>query len=61
MKHWTIDDNPSGDQLDEIASVLRAGGVVLMPTDTIYGLHAMFDSPAVDRIDGPSDREQNDI
>ena len=34
-----------------IASILLGGGVVLMPTDTIYGLHALADhADAVQRI-----------
>lgn len=37
--------------LDEIASVLERGGIVLMPTDTIYGLHARAnDQTAVERL-----------
>ncbi len=37
--------------LDEIASVLARGGIVLMPTDTIYGLHARAnDEAAVQRL-----------
>jgi tRNA threonylcarbamoyl adenosine modification protein (Sua5/YciO/YrdC/YwlC family) len=41
VKRWAIDDAPTDAQLREIAELLRAGGVVLMPTDTIYGLHAI--------------------
>lgn len=41
MKRWAIDDAPTDGQIREIAELLRAGGVVLMPTDTIYGLHAI--------------------
>jgi len=40
MKRWRVDREPSVDVLDEIADVIRAGGVALLPTDTIYGLHA---------------------
>lgn len=37
--------------LDHIAAVLKAGGVVLMPTDTIYGLHGLAsDANVVARI-----------
>ena len=43
MKRWTIAGEPSPEQIDEIAATLRAGGVVLLPTDTIYGLHARED------------------
>jgi L-threonylcarbamoyladenylate synthase len=40
MKRWRVDGEPQVDVLDEIADVIRAGGVALLPTDTIYGLHA---------------------
>jgi len=40
MKRWSVDREPPVDVLDEIADVIRAGGVALLPTDTIYGLHA---------------------
>ena len=50
MKRWTIDGEPSSAQLDDIANTLASGGVILMPTDTIYGLHAVFGTAAVDRI-----------
>jgi tRNA threonylcarbamoyl adenosine modification protein (Sua5/YciO/YrdC/YwlC family) len=51
MKRWHVDGDPSGDVLDELAGVLRAGGVALLPTDTIYGLHAMAtDQQAIGRI-----------
>jgi len=36
---------------DEIAEILNSSGVVLLPTDTIYGLHAVAsDSAAIARI-----------
>jgi L-threonylcarbamoyladenylate synthase len=41
MRRWHIRDAPSALQLKEIATVLEHGSVVLMPTDTIYGLHAV--------------------
>ena len=34
-----------------LATILRRGGVVLLPTDTIYGLHAIAtDATAIDRF-----------
>jgi L-threonylcarbamoyladenylate synthase len=39
-RRWHIDDAPTALQLNEIAGALTDGAVVLMPTDTIYGLHA---------------------
>jgi L-threonylcarbamoyladenylate synthase len=57
MKRWRVDGEPSEDVLDEIADVLRAGGVALLPTDTIYGLHAMAtDAEAVARIRSMKER-----
>ena len=41
MRRWHIQDAPSALQLKEIATALESGAVVLMPTDTIYGLHAV--------------------
>jgi L-threonylcarbamoyladenylate synthase len=36
----TTNPEPSSDVLEDIAAVLQRGGIVLLPTDTIYGLHA---------------------
>jgi tRNA threonylcarbamoyl adenosine modification protein (Sua5/YciO/YrdC/YwlC family) len=41
VKRWAISGAPSSAQIGEVAALLRSGGVVLMPTDTIYGLHAL--------------------
>ena len=43
-RRWYIDDAPTALQLSEIAKLLREGSVVMMPTDTIYGLHAIATS-----------------
>src|SRR5262249_25563647 len=40
-KRWAIGEAPSEPQIAEIAQLLIGGGIVLMPTDTIYGLHAL--------------------
>ena len=57
MKRWVVDSEPSPDAIEEIASTLKSGGVVLMPTDTIYGLHAIASSaPRIAEIKG---REEN--
>jgi L-threonylcarbamoyladenylate synthase len=51
MKSWRVDGAPGNDVLDELAAILIAGGVALLPTDTIYGLHALAaNQQAVDRI-----------
>ncbi len=51
MKSWRVEGDPPDDVLDALAAVLRGGGVVLLPTDTIYGLHALAsDEGAIARI-----------
>ena len=51
MRRWHISAFPSSLQLKEIAEALIGGAVVLMPTDTIYGLHAVAaNEDAVARI-----------
>ena len=53
MKRWTFEGAPTSLQLAEIERVLRDGGVVLLPTDTIYGLHALAtDQAAADKVAG---------
>lgn len=50
-RRWHIEDAPTTLQLNQIASALTGGAVVLMPTDTIYGLHAVAtNAEAVARI-----------
>ena len=50
-RRWHINDSPTSLQLKEIAEALAGGAVVLMPTDTIYGLHAVAaNEEAVARI-----------
>jgi L-threonylcarbamoyladenylate synthase len=57
MKRWRMDGDPSDAVLDELAAVLNAGGVALLPTDTIYGLHAVASQEqAVARIAAIKDR-----
>lgn len=51
MRRWTAAPQPNAADIGAIAEVLRDGGVVLLPTDTIYGLHAVAtDERAVGRI-----------
>lgn len=51
MRRWYIKEAPTALQLNEIAQLLRDGKVILLPTDTIYGLHALAtDAAAADRI-----------
>ena len=59
MRRWKIGEEPTALQLHEIAQSLRAGSIVLMPTDTIYGLHAMaLDEDAVGRVGEIKGREE---
>lgn len=58
-RRWTIDEAPTALQLNEIARLLREGSVVLLPTDTIYGLHAMAtNAEAVARITDIKGRDE---
>jgi tRNA threonylcarbamoyl adenosine modification protein (Sua5/YciO/YrdC/YwlC family) len=50
-RRWNVESAPSAAQLTEIAATIEGGGIVLMPTDTIYGLHAMArDDAAMARL-----------
>lgn len=58
-RRWQIGDAPSTLQLNEIAKILSNGAVVLMPTDTIYGLHALAtNEDAVARVADIKGREE---
>ena len=44
-------DNPASSKIIHIAKVLRNGGVIIYPTDTIYGLGCdIFNSKAIERV-----------
>ncbi|WP_269432355.1 L-threonylcarbamoyladenylate synthase [Methanobrevibacter arboriphilus] len=44
-------NNPDLDLIDEATEVLTSGGVVLYPTDTVYGLGAnVFNEKAVEKV-----------
>lgn len=50
-RRWRIDGEPTNVQFHGVSSLLTAGGVVVLPTDTIYGLHAVAtNAEAVERI-----------
>jgi L-threonylcarbamoyladenylate synthase len=58
VKRIVVDGEPSEEMLDDVAATLAGGGVVLLPTDTIYGLHAMVgNEAAVARIAAMKERE----
>ncbi len=57
-RRWQIEAAPTALQLHAIATTLTEGSVLLMPTDTIYGLHALAqDAVAVERIGAIKGRE----
>lgn len=44
-------DNPEGKKIDKVVEVLRGGGLVIYPTDTVYGLGCdLFNAGAIDKI-----------
>lgn len=48
---WRMDDEPTAVQFHGITTLLTEGGVVVLPTDTIYGLHALAShAAAVERV-----------
>jgi tRNA threonylcarbamoyl adenosine modification protein (Sua5/YciO/YrdC/YwlC family) len=58
-KLWTTRDEPAPEQLRDIAAALERGEVLLLPTDTIYGLHAAAtDERAVARIAAVKGRDE---
>lgn len=57
---WTVSVAPSDEQIASLASLLRGGAVALLPTDTIYGLHAVAThEEAVGRIVALKGRDQD--
>jgi L-threonylcarbamoyladenylate synthase len=59
MRRWTAEPQPSAADVGAIAGVLRDGGVVLLPTDTIYGLHAVAtDERAIARVAAMKGRDE---
>lgn len=44
-------DNPSPRQINQVVEILKNGGVIIYPTDTVYGLGCdIFNNKAVERI-----------
>ncbi|HMC22671.1 MAG TPA: L-threonylcarbamoyladenylate synthase [Thermoanaerobaculia bacterium] len=58
MKRWVVRGSPGAAEIEEIAAVIRSGAVILMPTDTIYGLHAMATDESAARIAQIKDRDE---
>ncbi|MGD1957737.1 MAG: L-threonylcarbamoyladenylate synthase [Fulvivirga sp.] len=45
------DENPQRSKIEQVVDVLKKGGVVIYPTDTIYGIGCdLFNRKAVDRV-----------
>ena len=54
-------DKPDADAIEEAAAALRAGKLVVFPTETVYGLGAhALDAAAVQRIFDAKERPAND-
>src|SRR5207245_11299265 len=59
VRRWVVDREPGAAQIAEIVELIRSGGLVLLPTDTIYGLHALATDPrAVERLARIKGREE---
>jgi L-threonylcarbamoyladenylate synthase len=58
VRRWVVRDSPSAAEIEEIAGVFQSGGVILMPTDTIYGLHALTNDDSAARIAQIKDRDE---
>ena len=44
-------ENPDPRKIDQVVSILKNGGVIIYPTDTVYGMGCdIFNSKAVDRV-----------
>ncbi|MHB0969292.1 MAG: L-threonylcarbamoyladenylate synthase [Thermoanaerobaculia bacterium] len=58
MRRWNATQNgPARPDFEEIAALLRDGGVVILPTDTLYGFHARADDAvAIERIFATKER-----
>jgi len=58
VKRWIIAGALTKSQIGEVAALLRSGGIVLMPTDTIYGLHALANDDSAARVADIKGREE---
>jgi tRNA threonylcarbamoyl adenosine modification protein (Sua5/YciO/YrdC/YwlC family) len=44
-------DNPEGKKIDRVAEILKKGGLVIYPTDTVYGLGCdIFNTKAIEKV-----------
>jgi L-threonylcarbamoyladenylate synthase len=59
VKRFVVSDTPPPEVLDAVAEMIDAGGVVILPTDTIYGLHcSATNEEAVETIFRIKERER---
>lgn len=59
MKRWTLSGDPTPELIEELAAILGRGGLALLPTDTIYGLHARAaDDAAIGRLADAKGRDE---
>ena len=61
MRIYELDqNNPDREALYEIATILKGGGIVALPTETVYGLAVCVDIPeAVERLRQIKNRPEN--
>lgn len=59
VTRWNIPGrSPSEEELGHLASLLRGGGIAILPTDTLYGYHALAsDTAAIGKISSIKGRE----
>lgn len=59
VTRWNIPGrSPSEEELSRLASLLRGGGIAILPTDTLYGYHALAsDTTAIVKISSIKGRE----
>ena len=49
-------ERPQKEIIDEASKILLAGGVIVYPTDTVYGIGSILDDAAVNRVFSAKDR-----
>jgi len=61
IKRIAVDSfNPDPDKISEAAAMIRNGGLVALPTETVYGLAALKDNPAsLERLYSVKQRPRN--
>jgi L-threonylcarbamoyladenylate synthase len=58
LLRWRFDGEPDAATIEAIAAIVQCGGVVILPTDTLYGFHASaLNASAIARIQECKARE----